>query len=306
MSTPLANVTEAIQRFAEPPYPESPGTGAERELIDQTLHLANVFQSTLDIAKLIELFRSEVGDIVPHDSLGYENAEDAMDVRLGTLREHRCSYEVVLMERSLGTLTLSRGTAFEAAELQRLEALLCALVYPLRNAILYKRAVETAFRDPVTGISNRAAMDAMLQREVDLAQRYISPLSLIMLDCDRFKDINDSFGHIAGDSVLRELVNCLSDCIRRSDIVFRYGGEEFTVVLSNTEKSGARLLAERIRRAVENHEFRCADHMLHLTVSVGVAELDAGDDMYRLLDKADRALYHAKESGRNRVIEYRG
>jgi diguanylate cyclase (GGDEF)-like protein len=191
---------------------------------------------------------------------------------------------------------------FLPKETHLLETLLCALVYPLRNAILYKRALETAFKDPVTGISNRAAMDTVIRREVELSRRHGNQLSLIMLDIDKFKAVNDTHGHLAGDALLKGLAMCLQECIRSSDIVFRYGGEEFAIVLSNTDLPGAQLLAERIRRAVELREFRLERLAIKITVSVGVAQLGPKDDMPILIERADRALYAAKAQGRNRVV----
>ena len=274
------------------------------DLEAHTLHLANLLQSTLDIDKLIELFSQETAQLVPHCGLYYGNANDKVEFITGEGAEHRASYDLVLMEQSLGRLTLTRPEPFTAGELRELEALICALIYPLRNALLYKRALDTALTDPVTGINNRAALNANLEREVNLAHRHGNPLSLIMLDIDRFKQINDSYGHMAGDVVLRSLAQCISECVRGSDIVFRYGGEEFVVLLSNTEGDGASLLANRIRLAVEGRSVNHESAEIRLTVSVGVASLERGDCPADLLEKADQALYQAKQEGRNRVINY--
>jgi len=287
--------------------PEVIGTVRPAKPLDletHILHLANLLQSTLDLTKLIELFSQETAQLLPHCGMLYVNAQDNIEIATGEAAEHRATYDLVLMDQSLGRLTLSRLEPFVPSELRELESLICAVIYPLRNALLYKRALDTALTDPVTGINNRAAMNANLEREINLAHRHGNPLALIMLDIDRFKQINDSYGHLAGDVVLKALAQCITECTRSSDIVFRYGGEEFAILLSSTEGEGASLLAHRIRLAVEGIcvKYEAAD--IRLTVSVGVAGLDRGDCAADLLEKADQALYQAKQEGRNRVVDY--
>jgi diguanylate cyclase (GGDEF)-like protein len=273
-----------------------------QEIEARTLHVANVLQSSLEPAKLIDYFSTEIKPIIPHDGIEYRNAAEHLDLHLGQAGKHSCTYNILLLDKSLGYVTLSRETKFSKQELEILDALLCALIYPLRNALLYKLALETALKDPVTGIQNRAALNTAMDREISLAHRHSAPLSVIMVDIDSFKKVNDSYGHLAGDAVLRVLAECLSQCVRGGDIVFRYGGEEFTVLLSNTDQAGAKLLADRIRTAVEKLQIRydCLD--IGITASLGVASFAPGDSAEGLLKRADQALYQAKQSGRNRVV----
>jgi diguanylate cyclase (GGDEF)-like protein len=271
-----------------------------------TLALINTLQSSLELDKLIETFARELSAHVPHDSIEYRNPAAGVIQRLGNPEGFSCNYRITLLEESLGDLQLTRKTMFSADELAHLESLLCAVVYPLRNALLYKRALQSAFTDPVTGTHNRAAFDNALQREVELAQRHGTQLSLVMVDADHFKRINDTYGHIVGDSVLRGLGDCLLKSARGCDMVFRYGGEEFAVVLSNTRGDGALRLAERIRSTVEAKRFQYEETVLSLTVSVGVASLTLNDDAAALIERADRALYQAKHAGRNRVVSETG
>ena len=122
-----------------------------------------------------------------------------------------------------------------------------------------------------------------------------------MVDADHFKSINDQFGHLVGDSALRNLARAVTCCARDSDMVFRYGGEEFVVVLSNTRLGGAGNLADRIRRAVKRTGLEVEELTLPLTVSIGAAELLPGESGLELLTRADLALYEAKRKGRDRV-----
>jgi diguanylate cyclase (GGDEF)-like protein len=271
-------------------------------LAASTLHLANLLQSALELEKLIEVFADEVNRLLPLSGLEYVNREEQVMLTLGSEGRHSNSYDLVVLDKSLGVITFRGDDRLEESHLQQLEALICALVYPLRNALMYKRALDTALKDPVTGINNRAALNATIDREVNLSHRHGYALSVIMLDLDHFKRINDEYGHLAGDTVLRTLAGRITDCTRGSDMVFRYGGEEFTVVLSNTEIDGAALLAERIRKAIASIPIVIDDFEIPVTVSIGVSTLETGDTSATLINRADVALYDAKTAGRNRVM----
>ena len=158
--------------------------------------------------------------------------------------------------------------------------------------------------DPLTGANNRAALDKTLQREVELAHRHQLPLSVVLIDLDKFKDINDGYGHSAGDYILKTLVTCIDETVRGSDMLFRYGGEEFVLILSGTDSEGAKRIAERLRCAIEAYPFVYDRQELAVTASFGVATLKNRDDAKRLFNKADAALYQAKDAGRNQVHYY--
>jgi len=271
------------------------------EARDYGFHLANLLQSSLDIETLLTLFSNELAAIIAHDGLSFDNEDEAIAIQIGKKSHHSCHYKLVLMEEDLGEIQLTRNKRFSEDELRQLESLLGMLVYPVRNALLFRRALQTAYTDPVTGINNRMAMDTSLRHDIELARRQKHPLALLMLDVDYFKQVNDGHGHLVGDAVLKQLTDCIIECIRRSDNVFRYGGEEFNVVLNNTSREGAHLLAERIRQAVAHHGFICNELKLHITVSIGVAMLETHDGIPELIEKSDQALYRAKNAGRNRV-----
>jgi diguanylate cyclase (GGDEF)-like protein len=158
-----------------------------------------------------------------------------------------------------------------------------------------------AQRDPLTGIANRSALDDALRREISHAQRQDSSCALLIIDIDHFKAVNDKYGHIIGDSALRALAQRADQCKRDGDLLFRYGGEEFVILLRDTDLSGAQLLAERIRACLASAPCSCAGIDLHLTVSIGVSNLQSGDSPVTLFARADQALYSAKRGGRNQV-----
>jgi diguanylate cyclase (GGDEF)-like protein len=152
--------------------------------------------------------------------------------------------------------------------------------------------------DPLTGVSNRRAMDDALTSMTAMKHRYQVIFSIVIVDIDHFKSVNDQRGHVAGDQVLQAVAKLMDEMARETDIVTRYGGEEFVVLMPQTELSGACVLAERIRSAVERK--------LTLTVSVGAAEALDGESPEDLLRRADAALYLAKSCGRNRVARHDG
>ncbi len=270
------------------------------QLENPVLELTATLQTTLDIHALIDTFARELRRHVDVDGLVYENAALGIRVDFEDDALHRASYDVVVGREQLGELRVMRGQPFAARELERIENFLCALVYPLRNALTYRLAVERAFRDPLTGALNRGALDEALQREAEVARRQGTPLALLMIDIDHFKAINDTHGHRYGDDVLRAVAHTLNDTIRRSDGLYRYGGEEFVVVASHTQPVGAQQLAERLRCNVDSIA-TVAGRPLRVTVSVGVAGLQPGESPEALFQRADRALYRAKANGRNRV-----
>jgi len=238
---------------------------------------------------------------VPHDSITFENKPQNIEVMIGSKARNSCSYQLVVAAQSLGQLKLTRKKKFTGEETLLLEYLLCGLVYPLRNAISYNAALTAAAKDPLTGVNNRSAMNSTIIRETELARRHETSLSLIELDIDHFKQVNDTYGHAAGDAVLKDVAHVINNCIRSSDIIFRAGGEEFIIVLSNTRKKGALLLAERIRKTIEAYDFNYSDKPIPVTASLGVACFEKGDNSESLYEKTDCALYKAKQEGRNCV-----
>jgi diguanylate cyclase (GGDEF)-like protein len=224
-----------------------------------------------------------------------------VNILLGKHMRHSCNYQLSTNGEALGEITFFRRKALSEEELATLENLICALIYPLHNALLYHTALQSALIDPLTGVKNRSSMDATMQREVDLAQRHGTPLAVLLLDIDHFKSINDRFGHACGDYVIQAVAQCISKTVRGSDMVFRYGGEEFLVLLSCTDCKGTCLLAERIRQNIENLTFS-RESELQVTASLGISCLQMEDDTEALFKRADNALYQAKRYGRNQVI----
>jgi diguanylate cyclase (GGDEF)-like protein len=170
-------------------------------------------------------------------------------------------------------------------------------------AELVEQSQRLACLDSLTGLLNRRAMRSALDVELARSRRYGHPLSLVMIDIDHFKAINDKHGHAGGDDVLRKVSALLSAAQRRSDLCGRWGGEEFLIALSCTDAPGAEIAAERFRRAVEAAVIDDGHGVsIPVTTSLGVATLQSAESIEACLERADRALYAAKAGGRNRVV----
>ncbi len=174
----------------------------------------------------------------------------------------------------------------------------------ISNAQSFEKAERLSVTDGLTGLTNRQHLEAALMSEIFRSRRYRSPLSLVMMDVDYFKGVNDTFGHQEGDDVLVSVASIIKSLCRSHDVAARYGGEEFVLVLPETNGSGARNIAERVREEVESHRFSHEGKVHSVTISCGIAELDIeGDQSFSdLIGVADGALYQAKTSGRNRTI----
>ena len=202
--------------------------------------------------------------------------------------------------RVFGALSCSsdRTDAFSEEELQLLQLLANCSVPPIEKARLERLAVI----DPHTLAYRQTYLLPRLEEELGRASRYATPLSLLFLDLDHFKNINDSYGHAAGDRVLRTFADRVRQSIRLSDLLIRRGGEEFVVVLPNMPLDGAKAAAERIRAHIENTRFVIGDDQsITQTVSIGVAQWDGVELAAHLEERADQAMYAAKTLGRNRV-----
>jgi diguanylate cyclase (GGDEF)-like protein/PAS domain S-box-containing protein len=181
------------------------------------------------------------------------------------------------------------------------DALLAAIVDVTAQKQVRDDLLQQATHDALTGLFNRRHVEDLLRNEVDRAQRHARPLAVAMLDADHFKIINDTYGHPTGDDVLRVISERCRKTLRANDVLGRYGGEEFVIVFPETNLDEAGAVAERLRAAVAANPIKVGDHKLDVTVSIGVAAYAPGNDVERLIERADAALYSAKQDGRNLV-----
>ncbi len=263
--------------------------------------LTQQLQTSLELERVLDLFFTAVQEFMGLNSLEFHHDAHAVKVTKGVPSMHRCNYRMTHAGDFLGEIQFTRDKRFSEAQLQSLETLLGNLLYPLRNALMYRAALRSALNDSLTGIGNRLGLDQALTREVKLSSRHHTPLSLLVLDIDHFKQINDKYGHAYGDAALKAVVNCARSCLRDVDELFRMGGEEFVVVLSNTDNHAARFVAERIRCSIAQMQFEIDGDPIPMTASLGVATLKAEENNEGLLERGDQLMYVAKRAGLNRI-----
>ncbi|MCL6620477.1 MAG: diguanylate cyclase [Syntrophobacterales bacterium] len=194
-----------------------------------------------------------------------------------------------------------RPEPFEREEAELFRIFLLQGEAALRNLLLFEEVKSLAIRDGLTGLYNYRYFHEMLTQQVGQSRRYGWPLSLLFLDLDDFKVVNDTLGHPAGDVVLKSVADYLKRSVRQADILCRYGGEEFVMLLPQTPPEQAAVLAERLRAGIAGLRIPLPERELTVTVSIGVAGLPPHTDGAGLVEAADRALYRAKEGGKNRV-----
>lgn len=197
-------------------------------------------------------------------------------------------------------LTSARPNAFQDLDLNPLESVADICAAAIRNANYVERVRQLAYRDGLTGMYNRRHFEARIAEEIDRAQRYGGTVSVLMIDIDFFKRLNDDFGHLLGDQVLLQVSSLFSQYSRKIDVICRYGGDEFAIVLPETDATQAAGAAEKLRRKV--HELQVPTVPRPVSISIGIAEYPQhGGTRDELVTAADNALYAAKQAGRNRV-----
>ena len=226
--------------------------------------------------EILELFAIDPGKIKPFSQIMQDANEE--------LGELNFSYEQIVLE-----LKQAKQNADQLAlELQQANS----------------KFRELAYRDGLTSVYNHRYFQKVFKTELERAVRYKHPVSLLMLDIDFFKKVNDTYGHTVGDDILRDVSAVFVRLVRNCDIVSRYGGEEFTIILPDTGAKGAKVLSQRLRRGIEQEKFDCGGQLVSVTISIGISSTDMEGIVptrASLIECSDQALYKAKENGRNRV-----
>jgi diguanylate cyclase (GGDEF)-like protein len=259
--------------------------------LQQSLEVEWVFQNFMEVMQSFLLF----------DGYNYQVSEPGIHLEIGRQKGHHFLYKLSIEDSNLGELVVYRGRKFSEEELEFFENVLCALMYPLRNAIHFRQATMLAHKDALTGVNNRSTFDNSLEREINLARRQDVHCSMLMIDIDLFKNVNDTYGHSAGDAVIKAVAETIQKNVRTTDLVFRYGGEEFVAILNNADCEKAYVIADRVLEAVREVTVEYQKQVLSVSVSIGLACLDTEDTASALFDRADSALYKAKNDGRDQI-----
>jgi diguanylate cyclase (GGDEF)-like protein len=274
--------------------------------VSAELNVAGLYRH-IEIDDLLDAFVKRLNALVAHEVFEFRNSDLEVNYRHqrdgcnGEVR-YRLHYRITERECFLGVIEIARRHQFRSDEVRRISAAVNAFSGPLNNANLYRRACQSAFRDPLTGVRNRAALDDALSQKSATSLRRDSSLVLLVCDVDLFKAVNDNCGHTVGDEVLRHYARILQQNTRDSDIVFRYGGDEFVIALQNTQLAGGRELAQRIRKAVKRSSIHVTNACINLTTTIGVTEVKQHESLDDAFLRADEALLSGKKSGRDKVI----
>lgn len=272
------------------------------EAIDPLRFLQSITVS-LDLDQVIATLTRELVDLVGPSSWEYRHAEQGLELSAGTPDRHRLEYVLTLNEQEMGTLVLTRGRRFCDTDQEQIEELLGLAAPALRNALSFRTMSQQLERDPLTGLGNRRALTFQGAQRLAESVRYGYPLSMLVMDLDRFKSVNDTHGHMVGDRLLCAVALAIRAATRASDLCTRIGGDEFVVLLPRTGLAAALECGERIWRAISTVTIRAGTEApITASVSIGVACYRSGMDFEQLYHQADEALYAAKRAGTNRVL----
>ncbi len=282
----------------------------------KTIHLLLYYEKPESTEKFIRYQIDEKGVT--------NNADEIRDFEQNALTKFKSSKSIIhhenlwlfplLFDDVLSSILIVEGG--HADDLAKYEVLSAFLTLQVSKIRLYNSVRELAIRDSLTHVFVRRHFLERFEEELKRSIKFSIPLAVLMLDIDHFKRYNDEYGHIAGDATLKQVADLLMESLRKVDIVGRYGGEEFIVVIPEARQEGAMEISERIRSNIARHVFKMYNSETRVTVSIGMAlftpEVSSGDETvdvtkmgFELTQKADKALYQAKEEGRNQVVLYR-
>ncbi|MCG8519787.1 MAG: GGDEF domain-containing protein [Pseudomonadales bacterium] len=267
------------------------------------LRLSRRLGTTLILDQQVAMFADSLKELVEYDQLTYRHriGRQEMVFSIGLGGQHHCEYRLNLEGENYGLITINRRRRFAEEELAAIEQLLSVAICPIRNACQFAAMQQTALTDALTRVPNKRALDESLLKACSSGDRHGEEYSLILCDLDHFKRVNDTHGHIIGDHLLQEAAAQIEQAIRSSDGLFRFGGEEFAILLPHTTENDARLVAERIRARVSSFSLNCGEQDVAITCSLGVATRQKGEDTEQWQARADEALYRAKSRGRNQT-----
>nr|WP_209262198.1 GGDEF domain-containing protein [Thiorhodococcus minor] len=267
------------------------------------VHFLQSMTASLELDEVMGTLGRFLYDLVEQTGWEYRRSEGDEVMTGGKPDRHRLEYLLTLNGAEMGTLKLMRGRRFSESEQVAIESLLGLAAPAIQNAVRFSAVTRQLERDPLTGLGNRRALKLQGAQWLADSIRHQQPISMLVMDLDRFKDVNDTHGHPVGDRLLCRVAEILTACTRTSDLCVRLGGDEFVVLLPWSGLADALDCAERIRRHLASAPIETpTGEQVAAQVSIGVAGYRKGMDLDQLYHQADQALYAAKRSGANRVL----
>ena len=265
--------------------------------VQETIALYDITKDicrTLDEKEMFAIFLDRMSKYIKVDSCKFIKSEEDLKSY-----EHDMVLPLSIDKIKIGYLA-ARNVKEEDKE--KFNILAQQFLVGMKRSLLYQKVQELAITDGLTQLFSRRYFLERFEEELKRSKKFKLVLSFLMIDIDRFKEFNDHYGHLVGDAILREVSKTIKENTRQVDFMGRYGGEELSVVLTDTDKKQARFAAERIRAAVESELIHVYDEDLKATISIGISSFpDDALEVKTLIEKADKALYQAKQQGRNRV-----
>jgi diguanylate cyclase (GGDEF)-like protein len=270
--------------------------------LDETVELYEITREIskfLDADKVFESFNEKLKKFIKLEECRFlKEHEELLDYSDWNV------FPLKIGKKSLGALVVK---GIKEKDIEKFQILSQQFMLGLKRAVLYQHVQEMATLDGLTKVFTRRYWFQRGNEEIERSRKFKYDLTCLMIDVDKFKDFNDTYGHLVGDAILAAVAKVVRDNIRQIDLLGKYGGEEFCVILTETDAQGAQFVAERIRQALQDTSVQAYDEILRVTISIGIAAFPHdGRDLPALVDKADQALYRAKETGRNRVCVYGG
>jgi len=262
------------------------------------LVLLERLQTTLNVEKLLNIFSKEAEKQVDFSGLYFKNQDFSTCIKGSRTAKVERSFELKIGNEFIGTLTYSVNKPISLSKYKILNQLHQHLLYPLRNALNFEMTSKLAMQDGLTGLGNRRYFDEQLTRAIHHANRQQTRVGLILGDLNKFKAVNDTYGHQVGDLVLKHVASAMIASIRDSDSVFRFGGDEFAIIVENASDNSLHIIEDRINTAIDN------DPLLSkykLTCSLGCTFMNRADNEASVFERADQALYKQKMNMRRNL-----
>lgn len=253
--------------------------------------LLEQLQTTLSLDKLLTIFATEAARYIKFSGLYFKNTSVSKTLRGSRKTKHERQFELKLNDEFIGTISYSVNNPISMHHYKDLQRIHQVLLYPLKNALQYHQAMQLAMQDGLTNLGNRRYFDEQLKRAMHNANRHHAQVGLVLGDLNKFKSINDTYGHSVGDQVLIQFADILRTCVRDSDSIFRFGGDEFAVIIENASEYALDIIHGRINSALKENILLSK---YQVGCSLGTTFMNRADNERSFFERADQALYRQK------------
>jgi len=280
----LENTTPSFNAFNVLANSNSANNKSNSSLLEQ-------LQTTLDLDKLLDIFAMEAARYIKFSGLYFKSKVVSKTLRGSRKAKHERQFELKLNDEFIGTISYSINKPISMHHYKDLQRIHQIVLYPLKNALQYHQAMQLAMQDALTGLGNRRYFDEQLKRAMHNANRHHAQVGLVLGDLNKFKAINDTYGHSVGDQVLIQFANILRTCVRDSDSIFRFGGDEFAIIVENASEYALDIIQSRLDTSLKSNVLLAK---YQIGCSLGTTFMNRADNEHTLFERADQALYRQK------------